>query len=72
MANLFSRMHHKASSAWPVKALVHKPGPELTEDLKTDNIEVDSENPRLIARFSSLVEHVKKNLVDLKSLKNKF
>lgn len=72
MANLFSRIHHRAKTVWPVKMIKHKPGADLTDDIQTDNVDLDSEDPRLIARFSSLVGHVKKNLIDLKSLKNKF
>lgn len=73
MANLFNRIHTKAGRLWPLGAKKNKAdGPDLIDDVKTDNIETESVDPRLSTRFSSVFDHIRKNLIDLKSLKNKF
>lgn len=69
----FNAIKAKAKMAWP------KSSPKTTdlpEDISgkglTEQVETKSKDYRLSFRFSSILDHVKKNLADLKSLKNKF
>jgi hypothetical protein len=64
----FNALKNKAKIAWPKKG---PKTPELRKDILRENVETDSNDYRLSFRFSSILDHVKKNWADLKSLKNK-
>jgi hypothetical protein len=72
MALNFKKIREKAQNAWPrLGKKTQQREPDLREDVFRENVETEPKDYRLSFRFSSILDHVKKNWSDLKSLKNK-
>lgn len=65
----FNSIKTRAKNVWPK---ITQKTPELRKDILKEHAETESKDYRLSFRFSSILDHVKKNIADLKSLKNKF
>jgi hypothetical protein len=65
----FNSIKTRAKNVWPKKS---QKTPEIRKDILKENVETEAKDYRLSFRFSSVLDHIKKNWTDLKSLKNKF